>query len=83
VGVWPQALPALVSTSAFLFASLFFTAGLGRHVTRMRWVEAIRLSTVLDMSVIAAALHVVLVVVLFGWVARTKPAEARVLESAR
>ena len=83
VGVWPQALPALVSTSAFLFASLFFTAGLGRHVTRMRWVEAIKLSTVLDMSVIAAALHVVLVVVLFAWVARTKPAEARVLESAR
>jgi len=73
VGVWNEARLALGLTSAFLFASLFFTAGLGRHVTRMRWVEAVQLWTVLDMSVIVAALHVVLVILLFAWVARTRP----------
>ena len=73
VGVWPHALRALALTSAFLFASLFFAAGFGRHVTRLRFVEAVKLSTVVDLSVIVAALHVVLVVLLFAWVARTRP----------
>jgi len=73
IGAWSPAGRALTLTSAFLFASLFFAAGLGRHVTRMRWIEAIRLSTVLDMSVIVAGLHVVLVLLLFAWVARTRP----------
>jgi hypothetical protein len=76
LGAWPKARPALALASAVLFASLFFAAGLGRHVTRMRWIEAIRLSTVLDMTVIVAALHLVLVVLLFAWVARTRPPEA-------
>jgi hypothetical protein len=73
-GAWPRARLALGLTSAFLFLSLFFAAGLGRHVTRMRWIEAIRQATVVDMSVIVAALHVALVVMLFLWVARTRPA---------
>ena len=76
LGAWPQAARALALTSSFLFASLFFTAGLGRHVTRTRWIEAIKLSTGLDMSVIVAGLHVVLVLLLFGWVARTRPQES-------
>jgi hypothetical protein len=73
IGVWPKAVVALTASSAFLFASLFFAAGLGRHVLRWRAVEALRLTTVVDMSVIAAGLHVLLVLLLFGWVARTPP----------
>lgn len=76
LGVWERARATLVCTSAFLFASLFFAAGLGRHVTRMRWIEAIRLSTVVDLSVIVAGLHVVLVLLLFAWAARTRPMES-------
>jgi hypothetical protein len=76
VGVWPEAGRALALTSSFLFASLFFTAGFGRHLTRLRTIEAIKLSTGLDMSVIVAGLHVILVILLFGWVARTRPQES-------
>jgi hypothetical protein len=76
LGAWPEALRAHALASGFLFLSLFFAAGLGRHVTRPRWIEAIRRLTVLDMSVIVAALHVVLVALLFTWVARTRPSES-------
>jgi hypothetical protein len=76
LGAWPEAWRALLLTSGFLFASLFFTAGFGRHLTRLRTIEAVKLSTGLDMTVIVAGLHVILVVLLFGWVARTRPQES-------
>jgi hypothetical protein len=72
LGLWPHARGVLASTSAFLFVSLFFAAGLGRHITRLALVRAIRLWPVLDLSVVVAAAHVVLVVLLFLWAWRRR-----------
>lgn len=71
IGAWPQAGRALAWTSAFAFLSLFFAAGLGRRVTRLAQIAAIRSWTGIDASVLLALGHIVLVAALFVWVART------------
>lgn len=72
LGAWPRAPQALVGTSAFLFASLFFAAGLGRKVTRLGQIAALRLSLGLDLTVVLALAHIALVALLFVWAARCK-----------
>ncbi len=67
LGAWRRAGAVFWTTSAFLFASLFFAAGFGRHVTRLATVESIRMAPGLDLSVLTAAAHVVLVAALFVW----------------
>lgn len=75
VGVWPKAGVLLGATSAFLFASLYLAAGLGRRITSQRFLESLRLLSGLDLTVILAAGHVVLAALLFLWAARTKSAK--------
>jgi hypothetical protein len=71
LGAWPHARALLVASSTFLFANLFLIAGLGRRITRQRVLEDIRQATVVDLSVLVAAGHVVLVAVLLVWMTRT------------
>jgi hypothetical protein len=72
VGVWPRAGLALAATSSFLFLNLFLMAGgLGRRVMRLRELVAIRELTRPELSVIVAALHVLLVAALAWWVLQT------------
>jgi len=71
IRAWPKASAFYASTSTFLFVSLFFTAGFGRRVIRQRTVEAIRMVGGLDLSVLLAASHIVLVTLLVVWIART------------
>ena len=71
LGAWPPAWRALGWTSAFAFLSLFFAAGLGRRVTRLAQIAALRSWTGIDASVLAALGHVALVAALYVWVART------------
>ena len=61
----PWARTVLVTTSTFLALSLFFAAGLGRRVTRLRTIEDLRFQMGLDPTIMVAVLHVVLVV--FFW----------------
>lgn len=72
LGVWPPAWRALGWTSVFALLSLFFAAGLGRRVTRLAQIAAIRSWTGIDASVLVALGHIVLVAALFAWVARTR-----------
>jgi len=53
-----------------LFLDLFLVAGLGRRVTTLRFLEQLRMSVGFDLAVVAAALHAVLLVALFAWLAR-------------
>jgi hypothetical protein len=78
-GAWPRAGAALCGTSAFLFACLFNTAGLGRRIVKQAQLSALRGLTGIDASVLVALAHVLLVVVLFVWAFRTK----RDVEDAR
>jgi hypothetical protein len=71
-GAWPRSVPALAGTSAFLFASLFNTAGFGRRIMKQAQLAALRGLTGIDASVLVALLHIVLVAVLFLWAFRTK-----------
>ena len=82
LGAWPRARAALFVTSAFLFANLFLTYGFGRRLTRQAWLAELRLSTGVDLSVLVAAAHVVLVVTLFVWVLQTPPGSSRPGRSA-
>ena len=75
LGVWPRARPLLAATSAFLFLNLFLVAGLGRRVTTLRFVEQVRMAAGVDLSVIVAALHAVLLLVLLAWMARPRAGE--------
>ncbi len=70
LGVWQRARSVLWLTSGFLFASLFLAAGLGRRITRLATIEALRAGTLVDLSVLVALAHVVLVAALFLWVVR-------------
>jgi hypothetical protein len=72
LGSWPHARALLLATSAFLFANLFLIAGLGRRITRQRVLETIREATVVDLSVLVALGHVVLVAVLLLWMIRAR-----------
>ncbi|HEY2941275.1 MAG TPA: hypothetical protein VGN09_02465, partial [Vicinamibacteria bacterium] len=76
LGVWPRARTLLAATSAFLFLNLFLVAGLGRRVTTLRFVEQVRMAAGVDLTVVAAALHAVLLVALFVWVARPRGSAA-------
>jgi hypothetical protein len=76
IGAWPRARALLVSTSAFLFASLFLAAGFGRRITSQRTLEALRSWPGLDLSVVVAALHVVLVCAICFWSLRTRSSAA-------
>ena len=49
----------LAAVSAFLFASLYFAAGLGRRITTQAELEALRMALGIDLSVLVAAAHVV------------------------
>jgi Gpi18-like mannosyltransferase len=73
----PWARTVLVATSIFLALSLFFAAGLGRRVTRLRTIEDLRFQTGLDPTVVVAVLHVALVAFLWWLFARVtrKPRE--------
>ena len=71
VGAWPHARILLSGVSVFLFANLFFAVGLGRGITNQRMLKALRMLPGLDLSVVVAALHVVLVALLFGLTVRT------------
>lgn len=75
LGLWPRAWALLVSTSAFVFASLFFAAGFGRRITSLRVLDEIRRLTVVDATVIVAALNVVLTAFVFAWLVRAARAE--------
>jgi hypothetical protein len=66
----PRGRAVLALSSVFLFLSLFFAAGLGRRITRLATIEALRGVLVLDLSVLVAAAHVALVVGLVAWLAR-------------
>ena len=67
-GVVPGAGRATVATSAFLLASVFLMAGgLGRHVTTLRQIEAIRMAPGLDLSVAVAFAHIGLTAGLAVW----------------
>lgn len=77
LGVWPQARALLAGTSAFLFASLYLTAGFGRRITSLRSVEALRMALGLDLSVLVAVAHAALVALLVTWVARTSSGKVR------
>jgi hypothetical protein len=71
-GAWPRAGAALAGTSAFLFACLFNTAGLGRRITKQAELAALRGLTGIDASVLVALAHVALVVALFVWAFRAR-----------
>jgi hypothetical protein len=77
LGIWPHARALLAGTSAFLFASLYLTAGLGRRITSQASLEALRAATRIDLSVLVAAAHVVLVALIVAWVARTSAGKVR------
>ena len=72
LGVWPRARTLVAATSAFLFLNLFLVAGLGRRVTTLRFVEHVRMAAGVDLTVVAAVLHAVLLVALFAWLARPR-----------
>jgi hypothetical protein len=59
-----------------LFLNLFLVAGLGRRVTTLRFVEELRMGAGVDLTVVAAVVHAVLLVALFAWVARPRGAAA-------
>ena len=77
VGVWPYARGLLAGTSAFLFASLYLTAGFGRRITTQSSLESLRAVLGVDLSVLVAVAHVALVTLLFVWVARTSSGRVR------
>jgi Gpi18-like mannosyltransferase len=76
LGLWPRARTLLAATSTMLFLNLFLVAGLGRRVTTLRFLEQLRMSVGLDLAVVAAVLHAVLLVALFTWLARPRGAAA-------
>jgi hypothetical protein len=82
LGVWPRAAALLAATSAFLFLNLFLVAGLGRRVTTLRFVEQMRMSAGVDLSVIVAVLHAVLLAALLAWLARPRGGEAASMPAA-
>jgi hypothetical protein len=71
IGVWPYAVRVWAASSAFLFASLYLTAGFGRRITSQSSIAALRMAWGIDLSVLVAAAHVLFVAALFAWVART------------
>lgn len=67
LGAWRGAGRVHAALSAFLFANLFLMDGIGRKLVRLRELRAWRASTGVDLSVLVAAAHVLLVVALGVW----------------
>ena len=76
-GVWPHARALLAGASAFLFASLYLTAGFGRRITTQSSLESLRAAFGVDLTVLVAVAHVAFVAVLLVWVARTSSGRVR------
>jgi hypothetical protein len=74
VGAWPRGGTTLVLTSSFLLANLLLAIGLGRGITSQPLIKSLRLMAGLDLSVVVAAFHVVLLALLFLWAVRAKSA---------
>jgi hypothetical protein len=77
LGIWPRARAALTAISAFLFLNLFLTAGFGRRLTRLAWLAEAKRLPGIDLSVLVALFHVVLVVVLAVWTIQSLSAARR------
>ena len=77
LGVWPYATRLLLAVSAFLFASLYLAAGLGRRITTQSGLQALRMASGVDLTVLVAVAHVALVAVLLVWVARSSTGRVR------
>jgi hypothetical protein len=73
LGVWPRAVAVVAATSGFAVLSLFLSAGFGRRITSQRFLESLRAATQVDLSVLVALGHLLLVVLLFYWAARAGP----------
>jgi hypothetical protein len=73
VGAWPRGEAVVGLTSGFLLANLLLAIGLGRGITTQAVIKSLRLLPLLDLSVVVAAVHVVLVALLFVWAVRVKP----------
>jgi hypothetical protein len=67
LGVWDRARSILVLLSSLALANLFLFEGLGRGVIRDRTLWRLRLALGLDLTVVGAVLHVILLGVLFAW----------------
>ena len=81
---WPRCSTAsgptralLAAASAFLFASLYLTAGFGRRITTQSSLESLRAAFGLDLTVLVAVAHVAFVAVLLVSVARTSSGKVR------
>jgi hypothetical protein len=74
LGAWPRSGALLGTTSAFLFLNLFLVAGLGRRVTTLRFLEQLRMAPGIDLTVVVAVLHALLLVALFAWAAPPRAA---------
>jgi hypothetical protein len=70
LGVWQRARAILVLLSSLALANLFLFEGLGRGVIRDRALWRLRLLAGLDLTVLGAALHLVLLGALFAWALR-------------
>ena len=81
LGEWKHARPALVATSGFLFASLLCAAGFGRRITRLPEVMSGRMVLGLDLSILVALGHAVLVTALFSWSRKTPAARSGAMEA--
>lgn len=77
LGVWPQAVRLLATTSAFLFASLYLAAGFGRRITTLSSLETLRMATGVDLTVLVALGHIALFAAIVVWVARTSSGRLR------
>ncbi|MBN2371388.1 MAG: hypothetical protein JXO72_12970 [Vicinamibacteria bacterium] len=73
---WPRARAIVGLSSAFLFLNLFLTFGLGRRVTRLAWVHSMRTLPGLDVSLIVALFHAVILTLVIIWATRRLEARA-------
>jgi hypothetical protein len=67
LGTWGRARSILALLSALAFANLFLFEGLGRGIVRDRVLWRLRLAAGLDLTVVGAAFHLVLLGLLLAW----------------
>jgi hypothetical protein len=72
VGAWRKGRAVVALTSGFLFASLLLAIGLGRGITSQPMIKSLRMIGGLDLTVVVAAFHIVLLALVFLWAARAK-----------
>jgi hypothetical protein len=82
LGSWPRARALVAMLSAFAFANLFLFEGLGRGIVRDRVLWRLRLALGLDLTVLGAVLHVLLVLALFKACRERAREEARPVEAS-